>query len=73
MTRLPSLKAREVVNGLQTLGFEKVRQRVVTPYSTIKIVAGLLFPSIQPKPSALIFSQIFSNSLRLMKMSSCKP
>ncbi len=27
MTRLPSLKAREVVNGLQTLGFEKVRQK----------------------------------------------
>ncbi len=27
MTRLPSLKAREVVNGLQTLGFKKVRQK----------------------------------------------
>jgi predicted RNA binding protein YcfA (HicA-like mRNA interferase family) len=27
MTRLPALKAREVVKGLQTLGFEKVRQK----------------------------------------------
>jgi predicted RNA binding protein YcfA (HicA-like mRNA interferase family) len=27
MTRLPSLKAREVVKGLQALGFEKVRQK----------------------------------------------
>ena len=27
MTKLPSLKAREVVKGLQTLGFEKVRQK----------------------------------------------
>ena len=27
MTKLPSLKAREVVNGLQTMGFEKVRQK----------------------------------------------
>jgi predicted RNA binding protein YcfA (HicA-like mRNA interferase family) len=27
MTRLPSLKAREVVRGLQALGFERVRQK----------------------------------------------
>jgi len=27
MTKLPSLKAREVVNGLQTMGFERVRQK----------------------------------------------
>ena len=27
MTKLPSLKAREVVRGLQRLGFEKVRQK----------------------------------------------
>jgi len=27
MTRLPSLKAREVIKGLQTLGFEKVREK----------------------------------------------
>lgn len=27
MTRLPSLKAREVVKGLRALGFEKVRQK----------------------------------------------
>lgn len=27
MTRLPPLKAREVISGLQTLGFEKVRQK----------------------------------------------
>jgi predicted RNA binding protein YcfA (HicA-like mRNA interferase family) len=27
MTKLPSLKAREVVKGLQALGFEKVRQK----------------------------------------------
>jgi predicted RNA binding protein YcfA (HicA-like mRNA interferase family) len=27
MTRLPPLKAREVVKGLQALGFEKVRQK----------------------------------------------
>ena len=27
MTKLPPLKACEVVKGLQTLGFEKVRQR----------------------------------------------
>ncbi len=27
MTRLPSLKAREVVKALQTMGFEKVRQK----------------------------------------------
>jgi len=27
MTRMPSLKAREVVKGLQTMGFEKVRQK----------------------------------------------
>jgi len=27
MTGLPSLKAREVIKGLQTLGFEKVRQK----------------------------------------------
>ena len=27
MTRLPPLKAREVVKGLQSLGFEKVRQK----------------------------------------------
>jgi predicted RNA binding protein YcfA (HicA-like mRNA interferase family) len=27
MTRLPSLKAREVIKGLQTLGFEKARQK----------------------------------------------
>jgi predicted RNA binding protein YcfA (HicA-like mRNA interferase family) len=27
MTRLPSLKAREVIKGLQALGFEKVRQK----------------------------------------------
>jgi len=27
MTRLPPLKAREVVGGLQALGFEKVRQK----------------------------------------------
>ena len=27
MTKLPPLKAREVVKGLKTLGFEKVRQR----------------------------------------------
>ena len=27
MTKLPSLKAREVAKGLQTLGFEKVRQK----------------------------------------------
>jgi len=27
MTKLPSLKAREVVKGLQTMGFEKVRQK----------------------------------------------
>lgn len=27
MTRLPPLKAREVVNGLQALGFQKVRQK----------------------------------------------
>ena len=27
MTKLPSLKAREVISGLQALGFEKVRQR----------------------------------------------
>jgi len=27
LTKLPSLKAREVANGLQTLGFEKVRQK----------------------------------------------
>ena len=26
MTKLPPLKAREVVRGLQTMGFEKVRQ-----------------------------------------------
>ena len=27
MTKLPPLKAREVVKGLQTLGFEKVRRK----------------------------------------------
>ena len=27
MTKLPPLKAREVVNGFQTMGFEKVRQK----------------------------------------------
>ena len=27
MTRLPPLKAREVVRGFQALGFEKVRQK----------------------------------------------
>jgi predicted RNA binding protein YcfA (HicA-like mRNA interferase family) len=27
MTKLPPLKAREVVKGLQILGFEKVRQK----------------------------------------------
>jgi predicted RNA binding protein YcfA (HicA-like mRNA interferase family) len=27
MTRLPSLKAREVVKGLQTMGFQKSRQK----------------------------------------------
>jgi len=27
MTKLPPFKAREVVKGLQTLGFEKVRQK----------------------------------------------
>ena len=27
MTKLPSLKAREVVNGLQVMGFKKVRQK----------------------------------------------
>jgi len=27
MTKLPALKAREVAKGLQTLGFEKVRQK----------------------------------------------
>lgn len=27
MTKLPSLKAREVIKGLQTMGFEKVRQK----------------------------------------------
>ncbi len=27
MTKLPSLKAREVVNGLQAMGFKKVRQK----------------------------------------------
>ena len=27
MTRLPSLRAREVVKGLQALGFDRVRQR----------------------------------------------
>jgi len=27
MTKLPSLKAREVVNVLQTMGFERVRQK----------------------------------------------
>lgn len=27
MTRLPSLKSRQVVKGLQALGFEKVRQK----------------------------------------------
>jgi predicted RNA binding protein YcfA (HicA-like mRNA interferase family) len=27
MTKLPPLKAREVVKGLQVLGFEKVRQK----------------------------------------------
>jgi predicted RNA binding protein YcfA (HicA-like mRNA interferase family) len=27
MTRLPSLKTREVIKGLQRLGFEKVRQK----------------------------------------------
>lgn len=27
MTRLPALKAREVIKGLQGLGFEKVRQK----------------------------------------------
>lgn len=27
MTRLPSLKTREVVKGLKALGFEKVRQK----------------------------------------------
>ncbi len=27
MTRLPPLKAREVIKGLQALGFEKVRQK----------------------------------------------
>ncbi|MBI2848560.1 MAG: type II toxin-antitoxin system HicA family toxin [Chloroflexi bacterium] len=27
MTKLPVLKVREVVRGLQTLGFERVRQR----------------------------------------------
>ncbi len=27
MIKLPSLKAREVVNVLQTMGFEKVRQK----------------------------------------------
>ena len=27
MTRLPPLKVREVIKGLQALGFEKIRQR----------------------------------------------
>ena len=27
MTKLPSLKASEVVNGLQAMGFERVRQK----------------------------------------------
>jgi predicted RNA binding protein YcfA (HicA-like mRNA interferase family) len=27
MTRLPPLKAREVIKGLQTLGFERIRQK----------------------------------------------
>lgn len=27
MTRLPPLRAREVIKGLQALGFEKVRQK----------------------------------------------
>ena len=27
MTKLPPLKAREVVKGLQTMGFEKIRQK----------------------------------------------
>ena len=27
MTKLPPLKAREVVKGLQTIGFEKIRQK----------------------------------------------
>jgi len=27
MTKLPSLKAREVVDGLQTMGFKRVRQK----------------------------------------------
>ncbi|MBI2848453.1 MAG: type II toxin-antitoxin system HicA family toxin [Chloroflexi bacterium] len=27
MTKLPSLKAREVISGLQIMGFDKVRQK----------------------------------------------
>ena len=27
MTKLPPLKAREVLKGLQTIGFEKIRQK----------------------------------------------
>ncbi len=27
MTKLPPLKSREVIKGLQTMGFEKVRQK----------------------------------------------
>ena len=27
MTRLPPLKAKEVIKGLQTLGFERIRQK----------------------------------------------
>jgi len=27
MTKLPPLKAREVIKGLQTMGFERVRQK----------------------------------------------
>jgi predicted RNA binding protein YcfA (HicA-like mRNA interferase family) len=71
MTSLPSLKAREVVKGLQIMGFEKVRQKGSHAiFHHRDCVAVLLYPSTQVRPSVLTSFPTFSNSLRLTKRNS---
>jgi hypothetical protein len=62
MTKLPPLKAGEVIRGLKKLGFEKVRQKGLTPYSIIRTAGGRPFQFTPGQASVRTFFPISSSS-----------
>jgi hypothetical protein len=66
MTSLPPLKAREVIKGLQALGFERIRQKscrseIVTPFFIANPKINQISTKVRIFPFTLLGDRIWAH------------